>query len=170
MSQGTGNEAVHAFQFSQLQAALIKACLQGTQQYNQLFPMHESMMLTRPQSPTCQPTSWMQFSLRQGCVAGGFGSIKQAKSWAWEPCCVLQVTVRVWTPSPQLAEHCGTGHNSEKEVATLHLHFQAVVPNIRAEHHIKNVSNKQPPLKPSSWTGMSGVVVCAVEETIRHGG
>lgn len=63
-----------------VQAAQIKAGLQRAQQYNQLFPDYESGMLTRPQSPTCQPISWMQFSLRQGWVADGFGSMKQAKS------------------------------------------------------------------------------------------
>lgn len=92
-----------------VQAAQIKAGLQWAQQYNQLFSDYGSRMLTRPQSPTCQPISWMQFSLRQGWVADGFGSMRQAKSWAWEPCWVLQVTVRVWTPSPQLAEHCRKG-------------------------------------------------------------
>lgn len=119
------------------QTAQIKACLRGAHQYNQLFPNHESTMLTRPQSPTCQPISWMQFSLRQGWVANGFGSIRQAKSWAWEPCCVLQVTVRVWTPSPQLAEHCRKEPNSYKEAPGFHLHFHAALPNIRAEHHFE---------------------------------
>jgi len=47
------------------------------------------------------------------------------------------VTVRVWTPSPQLAEHCRKQPNSYKEALSFHSHFQAVLPNVRAEHNFE---------------------------------
>lgn len=150
VSRGTGKEAVHALSLNQCADCTDQSLFARKQQYNQLFLNRGSVMLTRPQSPTCQPISWMQFSLRQGWVADGFGSIRQAKSWAWEPCCVLQVTVRVWTPSPQLAEHCRKGPNNYKEAPGFHLHFQAVLSNTRAERHSEAAWNNQPSLKSSS--------------------